>query len=707
MFKNSPRRTAVQSAVRTALVTVGIGLTLSLTACWPNDESSGGGTGGSGPAVSGVVIKGPVSGATVTAYVLNPDGTLGASLGSGPSGADGTFNFRLTSTPTGPIALVATGGTYVSEADGATVSKTSDLFAIVSSVDPSLGVSGIVLTPLSDIWSARVRALLATGVPVATALSNALGLVGGTYGLPPGALPTLLPRFDKASIGTSAYTLGLVLGALDTCDKALPAGLRGALFTALSADLSDGVFDGKKAGTPVAVAVGTALSSTAGTSDFLSCVAGYVTGGKAVADNGVTAGDLAATVAAVRTALTSSPATPTSLGLSAGSSGAISSLAYGGKQWLFIAARSVGVVAVDITDPTAVAPTVKVYSSLVATNFGGREIGGVVPLIGADHPQLLVFAYGSKHIALINADTGAVEYEADLPLAATSPVGFSGGSAFIAGAIPDTGRDGVWLATADGYLFFDRATRAIGTSFAITSPAELAENIGGDVGHGILFGANYEPGVQIADLTSGKSYYLGGATFRGVFPNLFEPDGGAVDTNLQVGIVTDEDSPQIGLIDLRRIVKTDVVGGGRNTFAAASGGTAALSLGTPTISGSAVESDSHLVLFMAGYSTDVAVGQLEDPASVPVGGTWKGLTDWRYVNGLTGYSIARDPHAVAVVKSLFNGKAYGYLLDGGAHKSLQIDMAAFLAAPALGGTGITAHQLATSPGASIVKPITW
>lgn len=659
-----------------------------------------------GPTVGGTVVKGPVAGATVTAYAMNTDGSLGASLGSGPTAADGTFSFALTGTPTAAVALVAAGGTYTSEADGASVTKGSDFAVVLASVG-SGGVTGLALSPVSDMVAARARALMAGGSAVADALSAAYALLAGTYSLPADALPTLLPTFTKASIGTPAFTLGVILGSLDTCDKALPTALRGHLFSALSADFSDGLFDGKAAGVSISVGSGTALSSTAGTSDFLSCVAGYAASGKAVLDAGITSTDIAAVTTAVRTAVVGSAATPTSTGLSAGSSGAISSLAYGGKQWLFLAARQNGVVAVDITDPLATAPQVKVFSALVANNFHNLPIGGVVPLLGASHPQLLVYAYGSKHLALVNADTGDVDFETDLPLAATSPVGFSGGSAYIAGAIPDTGRDGVWLATADGYLFFNRATQSVGTTFTIASPAELAENVGGDVVHDMLFAANYEPGVQIADIASGKSYYLGDTAFSTVFPQMFEPDGGAVDTNLQVGIVTDEDSDEVGFINLKTIVRTDSTTG-RNTFLPATGGSVGMSLGTPILSGSAVDSDSHLVLFMAGYSTDVAVGLLQDPASVPTGGTWQGLSDWRYVKNLTGYSIARDPHAVAVVKNLANGKSYGYLLDGSGTKSFQIDMAAMLGAAAVGGSSSTAHMLAVDPVATgIVKSIAW
>lgn len=708
-----------------SLALVSTATALLLTACLFSDDSTpaapgdtggtGTGTGGTGQSIAGTVVKGLVSGSTVTVYVLNADGSLGAALGSATTSSTGAYTVALSSAPTGAVALVAVGGTYVSEVDGSTVIKASDLMGALASV-PATGATGVIITPLSDMMVARARALAAAGTALADALAAAETLVKSTYGIAAGtALETVLPTYDKASIGTDAFLIGLVLGSLDKCDSAVPA-LRGNLFAALSADFSDGVFDGKKAGTAITVGTGTsALSSTAGTSDFLSCVSGYVTTGKAITDAGITATDVAATTTAVRTALVASSATPKSTGLSASSSGAISSLAYSGKQWVFIAARSQGVVAIDVTDPTAAAPTVKVFLSLV-TNFGGLEIGGVVPLQGADHPQLLVFAYGSKHIALVNADTGVVEYEADLPLVATSPVSFSGGSAYIAGAIPDTGRDGAWLATADGYLFFDRATRTLTTSYPLGMGSELAENLGGDTSHGMLFAPNYTPAVQLVDLTAGKSYYLDGPAFASAFPttpggtttSLSEPDAGSVDTGLQVGIVTNEDTDDVGFINLKTVVKTDVVGG-KSTFVPGMGGTAVLKLNQPTLSGSAVDSDTHLALFMAGYSSDIAVGMLQDPASVAIGGTWVGMTDWRYVNNLPNYSYAADPHAVAVIKNLSNSKAYGYLLDGGSHMSFQIDMAAVLAVPAVGTTGADQHRVdSASPAlAAAVKQITW
>lgn len=704
------------SFISSRAVITSICVALALAACGGDGggdtsatPSSTGAAPSGGTSVSGTVIAGAVNGATVTAYALAADGSHGDALGSVTTDSGGGFSLLLSAIPTdGRVLLVASGGTYASEFDGASIAMGSPLRAIITGVGTG-AVSGVALTPLSDLLVARTVALAKSGKTLADALASAEALVRSAYGLTV-AVATTKPAFDKASIGTQAYLIGLILGSFETCGKSLSPSARGALQAALALDFSDGVFDGKVNGT--AVTLGDAsLSSTAGTSDFLACVSTYASSGKQVVDAGITGGELSATVSSLRSSVVAAPSTPKSTGLAASSSGAISSLAFGGKQWVFIAARSQGVVAIDVTDPTAASPTVKKFDTLV-TNFGGNEIGGVVPLLGADHPQLLVFSYNSKHIALVNADTGVVEFETDLVLK-NGAFSFSGGSAYISGAIPDTARDGVWLSTVDGYLFFDRAAKALTTDtkrmFAFESKADVAENMGGDVAYGYLFAPNYFPGVQLADLAAGKSYFLTGTDYEAAFPLVGDPDAGSVDTGYHVGLITNEDSSKIGLINLTSVVKTDVVSG-PSTFKPAEGGAVALSLGSyqPVISGSAVDGDTHLALFMAGYSTDIAVGLIQDPASVPAGGTWAGLSDWRYVTGLNGYSYAKDPHAVAVIKNLTNGKAYGYLLDGGNRKSLVVDMAALLATTPKGSTGDAAHTTAIDVvGTGIVKSISW
>ena len=81
------RRTIARAA---SLAVVSSATALLLTACLFSDDSTpattgdtgGTGTGGTGQSISGAVVKGPVSGSTVTVYVLNADGSLGAALGS-------------------------------------------------------------------------------------------------------------------------------------------------------------------------------------------------------------------------------------------------------------------------------------------------------------------------------------------------------------------------------------------------------------------------------------------------------------------------------------------------------------------------------------------------------------------------------------------------------------------------------------------------
>ena len=155
---------AVSAAARA--LSISLLATSLLSGCWfdSSDDSgttNSGGTvtppGATGASIAGTVIKGPVSGSTVTAYPLNADGTLGTAIGSGTTSATGAFTLTLTGTPTGAVVLVASGGSYVSEADGSTVAKTSDLLAIVPSV--GTGVTGLVITPLSDMLAARARAI--------------------------------------------------------------------------------------------------------------------------------------------------------------------------------------------------------------------------------------------------------------------------------------------------------------------------------------------------------------------------------------------------------------------------------------------------------------------------------------------------------------------------------------------------------------------
>lgn len=694
----------------------------------------GGGGGGSlGPTISGVAYRGgPVSGATVVVQPVGPNGAIvpgGASapdvLGSATTGADGAFSVPLHSSPSGPLIVFVLGGTYVSPWDGTTVpgptARTCHL------LDSAAAAGPVVVTPLSHIVAARALDQLASGSALALAHATGLEFVRALYGFQgPSdvAIERTVPTFSAAAVGADAFLAGFVLGCMDRLALAESPSDRNALVQALASDASDGVLDGKAGGIPVTLGAGT-LPFTAGTSDFLAALADYAKQGKNVVDEGLSLATLDPTLVSLRRSLSFGAATPGTAGLSAGSSGSIATASFGGKQWLYVAARTKGIVAIDITDPETDTPEMKVWSQLYTTTFSNAAVDGVVSLGGADHPQLFVHTYATKHFALVNAETGAVEGEGDLPLVG-GPVGFSGGSAYVAGAIADAGRDGVWLATTDGYGFFRRSTAQWDPTllFTITPPYRLAENFGADIAHDLLWAPNYggsasgfpfvAGGIQLIDLGTKTSSYMDDVQYQATLRanGLFDPDAGAVDTSYRVGIVTQEDSPDVGFVRLSTVSKISGDGSigltGLDRFAAAPGGTAHVRLAAPGLflSGAAVDSETHLVLFMAGVFTDIAVGELQDPASVPPGGTWSGLTDWRFVTSLVGYQLAGDPHAVASIRCNATGKAYGYLLSGLFGVSVhQIDLRRLLDAAPAGATGDDAHRVTSDLEAAKIHRI--
>ena len=673
----------------------------------------------SGAPINGIVVKGPLNGATVTAFAVNADGSNGASLGSSTTDSGGKFS--VTAAPSsGPVRLSATGGTYISELDGTTITNAGTLSAFLDSVGTG-GISGVVITPLTTEADALTVFYINNGVPAAAGVrvagarilatatpgaahASATTVLKGFYGITTSVtLEQLLAKLAKADITAdpAGFNVGLIDGGILCLAKSIGVD-PGALSAAFAKDISDGKFDGLFNKAPIVIAGAKTLPTTFPTTDFLACVSTYVSTSTSTTSAGITSSDVKPITDAMSKGVQSSPLTPTSTGLSAGSSGALSSLTFTpagsstSKQILFAAARSNGVAAVDITDPSTVS-TGKAWPS-VATTLGG-QVGGVIPVTGgASHAQVFTFAYGSKKVALLNADvlvngtpgnaadeTALIDFTASLPLTATSPVGFSGGSAFVAGGIPFGG--GIWLATADGYAFFDLGTKTLGKIYPIVG--FLAENLGGDVPHNLLFAGNYN-GVQIIDLTAAKSIVADAATFSRIQTDLGfgdTVDGDSVDSTFQVGIMTPEDASVADFLNLKTIVKTAATSSTANdTFAPGTNGLVTVNFGPTrrTFSGSALDSTTHRVLFMAGFSTDFGVGIVQDPATTP----WKGLSD--YVTGnlttaFSSYNIARDPHAVGVFLNGKTGNPFGYLLDGSTHRIIQVDMNAALALPRTSG----------------------
>lgn len=684
---------------------------------------SGGAAGGAtGPVVSGVAVKGKMKLSTVNVYAVDAAGVRGALLGTGATDATGAFSFALTSTPTTPVLVEIAGGSYISEKDGVTIAATKPFCALMGS---AAAASGIAVTPLSDMAFSHATAHAASGI--AAAITAADTFISKTFGLT--LAPTaVIPAFTTVALAakSDAGKMALAITALDGLATRIASGVAGMsrddVYDALSRDYSDGLPDGKDAAGLSVRITGATASAVLPVTSLGNDLAAELGSANPAAFTGTGAASAVAGLApSIGSTVTSviPKAVLTATGASSSSSGAMSYVQIGSQQYLFIAARNKGVRKIDVTDPAApIELTAPAWNgAAVATNvgFAAQPIGGAVAILSSTGTKILAFAYGSKHIALLDPITGTVTYEGDLPLVATAPISYSGGSAYIAGAIPDPGK-GAWLATADGYVYLDiNATLAAGTGavpvlgatkYTAGTPhvaTNVAENLGGDIARNLLFTPNYG-GIslqmvasQVGGLAAG-SYTLDAAYATSAVVPTSMMDGGSVDTGLGVGIVTYEDTRNVSFINLNGLTSGATTG----TFKpVASNGFVDVNIATtgfPMFSGAAVDSKTHQIFGMAGYSSDIFVGQLQDPATVATGSKWTGMSDWVYYS-LPVYAQAQDPHANVTVYNVKTGKTYAYLLDGALSPTgvQQIDVSALLAMPRAGTTGDALHQPLTNP----------
>ena len=148
--------------------------------------------------ISGYVVKGPVSGATVTAYGLLGDLSRGDELATTTSDTSGFYGLSLPGYA-GDVLLVATGGNYVEEAlaagDGGppspSVALNVEFMGLLLGYEPGQPATANI-TPVSHLAYALARYHVASlGESPAQAVTNALAHVGAHFGNIPGVLTDL------------------------------------------------------------------------------------------------------------------------------------------------------------------------------------------------------------------------------------------------------------------------------------------------------------------------------------------------------------------------------------------------------------------------------------------------------------------------------------------------------------------------------------
>lgn len=718
-----------------------------------------------GPTFSGT---GPL-GATLTVYKVNSDGSNGTLVCTSATDAQtGAFSVTIDSSLSGAgpfvshprsaaqavgvvlspaIRLITAGGQIpYSYANAGVMQTTSYAEASQDSAlfvsTPLAGQSGIQIDMLSTFVDTRAYAELKHGQAntLSAAHSDATKLLDGYYGLSGATAIELIPS-GTATADSTIRTLA----EYAVLDEALSLQLTqpGDLRTSLATDISDGDWDGIAYGTAVALEGGN-QPATAGTTDFLdTAVSWFNTSAVTVWGNGI-----ASPMTHIIQGLTACSCTPFGIGLAPGNSGAIVPLAFGGHQYLFIAAGSKGMDVVDVSDPTATAPPIKAWPSISTTTFGGAPVSGLAVIVGnADHPEIFAFSGSDQNVALLNAVTLATgspstddpqEFVKALGLVSQTQIQLSGAQWWVTGAFWDGCWEGcrVILSSADGYISFDPATQAKDESlhYPVDDPNEtVTGNMGPDnfagisvssptaSTHRVILAAN-RGGMQLVDLSASASFYIPDGnpfwtTYLPSFPQspsddrYDDGDGNAMDPVYQVGILNAEGVNSIlGLVNLNGITETVGATAAQNTFtpSGAVQVTLASSVNAFAVEGSSVDPTSHQAL-LEGPGSVITVAQIQNPSTVPAGGTWSGFSDWAFYGlsnspSLNGFqNTDSDIHGVTTLTSLGMVKAstlnaaYGYILSNSNTVLLQVDLGAFLALTRQGSSGDAHHEPSGDP----------
>ncbi len=261
------------------------GLALTLAAC------GGGGGGGSGsgvvtppPPVSGTVsgtaVKGPVNGATVTAYGIS-NGAMGAKIASSSTDAQGNFSLAM-GTYAGPVMLQLIGGTYTDEASGSNMSMLSGdvMTAVLPTMSAGATLSGIQMTPLTSMAQSMAQRL-AGGMSDAN-ITDANTNVG-KYFMVTDILHNVPMNPLTAGSGNAAtqdaINYGMTLAAMSQQARAQGMSSSSAMVTAMMNDASDSVMDGRMSGGGVmmgGMGTGTMMPTNAGTSGMASAMSTFM-----------------------------------------------------------------------------------------------------------------------------------------------------------------------------------------------------------------------------------------------------------------------------------------------------------------------------------------------------------------------------------------------------------------------------------------------
>src|SRR5512147_2948804 len=259
----------------------------------PGDNSGATGTSGM---ISGTAVKGPISGGTVTAFAVT-NGSMGMQLASGTTDSQGNFNMSI-GDYTGPIMLQMSGGTYVDEATGATVTMAAGdvMTAVMTALSSGTTVTGVQITPLTSMAQAMAHNMAGGMSEANIAAAN---IEVGNYFMVSDILFTgpMNPLVPGSGTGATQdmRNYGMAIAAMTEYAKNIGMTSSSGIVTSMMNDASDGVLNGMMGTTQIAMGGmtgGTMMQPTAGTTGLATAMTQFM--GSAMNQSGLTVSDMQA-----------------------------------------------------------------------------------------------------------------------------------------------------------------------------------------------------------------------------------------------------------------------------------------------------------------------------------------------------------------------------------------------------------------------------
>jgi mono/diheme cytochrome c family protein len=222
-----------------------IGSSLLLFGCGGESGSSGESSSSVDGVITGSAVKGPVSGAMVSAFAIN-NGTMGAQIGTCTTDTLGNFTVFI-GPYAGPVMLRMSGGMYTDEATGAAMSmQPGDIMTcVIPQVIASSVMSGVQITPLTSMAQMRAQSMNGGMNPANIAAANTT--IGSYFSI--GEILYTHPM-NPLTLGSGSgatqemRNYGMVLAAMSEYAHSIGMPFSSGIVTAMMNDASDGVING-------------------------------------------------------------------------------------------------------------------------------------------------------------------------------------------------------------------------------------------------------------------------------------------------------------------------------------------------------------------------------------------------------------------------------------------------------------------------------